>query len=375
MALSRRIEIESASEPPVGLLLSARAGARRTRLRHALRELGRAAAPVVDRAAGRRRVRVHEETLALFSGRSHPLLAECIAGHLGVELGEVELATFQNGESYCRYRESIRGADVFIVQSCAPPVNDHLVELLLMIEAARLASAHRVTAVMPWYPYSRQDRKAASREPVSARLVADVLEAAGADRIVTVDLHAGQIQGFFSVPVDHATALPLFARHLVSRGLRGDSVVAVAPDLGRVKLARRLSRLLDCNVAVVSKSRPRPEAAAAGELIGRVRGRTAILGDDMIVTGGTIAAATRALLEAGASDVIAFATHGLFPGDALERLTASELSEILVTDSVPLERTAPKLTVLSLAPLLADTIDAVFASRSVSGIFAGQEAF
>jgi ribose-phosphate pyrophosphokinase len=193
--------------------------------------------------------------------------------------------------------------------------------------------------------------------------------------VVTVDLHAGQIQGFFSLPVDHATALPLFARHLVGRGLRGEGVVAVAPDLGRVKLARRLSRLLECDVAVVNKTRPGRDIAASGELIGEVRGRTAILGDDMIVTGGTIIAATQALLDAGAPDVVAFATHGLFPGDALERLTASRLSEILVTDSVPLAREAPKLTVLSIAPLLADTIEAMFAGRSVSGIFAGQEAF
>jgi ribose-phosphate pyrophosphokinase len=328
-----------------------------------------------DGAAHTRRVRVHEQTLALFGGRSHPELAARIAQELGVALGEVELDTFENGEAYCRYGESIRGADVFIVQSCVPPVNDHLVELLLMIEAARLASAHRVTAVMPWYPYARQDRKAAPREPISGRLVADLLQAAGADRVVTLDLHAGQIQGFFSVPVDHATALPLFARHLLNRGLRGANVAAVAPDLGRVKLARRLSRLLECDVAVVTKDRPRREVAETNELIGQVRGRTAILGDDMIVTGGTIVAATRTLLEAGAASVVAFATHGLFPGDALQRLVASEISELVVTDSVPVERESPKLTVLSIAPLLAQTIDAIFASRSVSGIFAGQEVF
>jgi ribose-phosphate pyrophosphokinase len=343
-------------------------------VREALRRLV-PAGPIAADGTRRRRVRVHEETLALFGGRSHPPFAQRIADHLGVELGPVELATFENGESYCRYVESIRGADVFIVQSCAPPVNDNFVELLLMIQAARLASAHRVTAVMPWYPYSRQDRKAAPREPVSARLVADALQAAGADRVVTVDLHAGQIQGFFSVPVDHATALPLFARHLAGRGMRGADVVAVAPDLGRVKLARRLSRLLDCDVAVVSKTRPSRDVAASGELIGHVRGRTAILGDDMIVTGGTLVAAAQTLLEAGATDVVSFATHGLFPGDALDRLTASELSEIVVTDSVPLDRETPKLSVLSIAPLLADTIEAIFASRSVSGIFSGQEAF
>ena len=325
--------------------------------------------------ARKRRLRMQEQTLALFGGRSHPRLAARVGDELGIELGRVELDTFENGEAYCRYGESIRGSDVFIVQSCAPPVNDHLMELLLMIEAARLASAHRVTAVMPWYPYARQDRKAAPREPISGRLVADLLQAAGADRVVTLDLHAGQIQGFFSIPVDHATALPLFARHMLSRGLRGADVVAVAPDLGRVKLARRLSRLLECDVAVVTKDRPRREVAETHELIGRVRGRTAIVGDDMIVTGGTIVAATDVLLEAGAERVVTFATHGLFPGDALERLVASDMSELVVTDSVPVEHESAKLTVLSIAPLLAQTIDAIFANRSVSAMFAGQEVF
>ena len=330
---------------------------------------------VRDRAVRRRRVRTQEQTLALFTGGSHPRLAEQIARRLGIELGDVELTTFENGESYCRYRESIRGADVFLVQSCSQPVNDHLVELLLMVEAARLASAHRVTAVMPWFPYSRQDRKAAPRKPISARLLAELLEAAGADRVVTVDLHAGQIQGFFSVPVDHATALPLFARYLSGRGLSGKDVVAVAPDLGRVKLARRLSRLLDCEVAVVSKDRPRPELAEAGELIGNVRDKAALVGDDMIVTGGTTLAAARTLLDAGATEVVAFATHAVFARDALERLLSSELSEIIVTDTVPLHRDAPNLTVLSVAPLLADTIESIFANHSVSAIFAGQEVF
>jgi ribose-phosphate pyrophosphokinase len=329
------------------------------------------------RARVRRRLeREHRISLALFAGRSHPALAERIGQHLGVELGDVELGTFANGETYCRYRESIRGADVFIVQSCSPPVNDHLVELLLMVEAARLASAHRVTAVTPWLPYSRQDRKAAPREPISARLVADLLETAGADRLVTVDLHAGQIQGFFSVPVDHATALSLFARHLRSRRLRGKNVVAVAADVGGLRLARRLSRLLDCDVAIASKARPRPEVAEAGELIGDVRGKLAVIVDDMVVTGGTLLAATAALLDGGASEVLACATHALFVGDALEQLLAGELSELVVTDTVPLERgEAPKLTVLSIAPLLAQTIENVFAGASVSELFAGQEVF
>lgn len=323
----------------------------------------------------RRRVRLREQVLALYGGRSHRGLTEQIAAALGVALGDVELGTFENGETYCRYGESVRGADVFVVQSCVPPVNDNLVELALMIQAARLASARRVTAVMPWFPYSRQDRKAAPREPVSARLVADVLQVAGADRVIAVDLHAGQIQGFFSIPVDHATALPLFARHLSARGLRGDRIVAVAPDAGRLKLARRLARSLDCGIAAVDKTRPAPERAEAGELIGEVRGKTAVLVDDMIVTGGTALAAAKVLRDAGVTSVVVSATHGLFSGHALATLLAGEVSAIVVTDSVPQTERHEKLSVVPLAPLLAQTIEAVFTDGSVSRIFAGQEAF
>jgi ribose-phosphate pyrophosphokinase len=312
----------------------------------------------------------------VFSGTSSPDLARAIANRLGTRPGPVELETFANGETYCRYGVSIRGADVFLVQSCAPPVNDHLVELLLMIQAARLASAHRVTAVMPWFPYSRQDKKSASREPISARLVADLLETAGTDRVLTMDLHAGQIQGFFAIPVDHMTALPLFAEHFRRLERAGAELVAVSPDLGRVKLARRLGSALDAELAVVTKTRPGHDVAAVAEVVGSVRGKTVVLGDDMIVTGGTLVAATDALLAAGAREVHAFATHGLFAEGALDRLQRSPLAEIVVTDTVRIpEPRPPKLTVLSVAGVLADTIDNVFRNRSVSALFAGQELF
>jgi ribose-phosphate pyrophosphokinase len=313
----------------------------------------------------------------LFSGRSNPALAEGIARRLGIGLGAVELETFANGEVYCRYGESVRGADVFLVQSGSPPVNDHLLELLLLIDAARLASAHRITVVLPLFPYARQDKKSASREPVSARLVATMLEAAGADRVLTVDLHAGQIQGFFTIPVDHMSALALFARYLRRCGLHGTAVVSVSPDLGRVKAARRLAHLLDAGFATVTKVRPAHERALAAEVIGDVRDKIAVVGDDMVVTGGTLIAATDALLQAGAREVRVVATHALFTPEGLDALDRSAISELAVTDTVGLDRASlpAKVVVLSTAELLADTIRNVFADRSVSALFGGEELF
>lgn len=310
----------------------------------------------------------------LFAGSSNPALAAAIAARLGIELGDVRLETFGNGEVYCRYGESVRGADVFIVQSGSPPVNDHVVELLVMINAARLASAHRITAVMPLFPYARQDKKSAAREPISARLLADLLQAAGADRVLTMDLHAGQIVGFFGIPVDHMTALPLFARHYRRRRLRGEEVVVVSPDLGRVKAARRFARMLDAGFAIVTKVRPRHEEAVAAEVIGDVRGKHVVVGDDMIVSGGTLAAAAAALLAAGATDVRAFATHALLTHEAPEILAGAALEEVAVTDTVALDalRRPDRLAVVGVAGLLADTIRAVFENSSVSAIFAGE---
>ena len=317
-----------------------------------------------------------QKRLMLVAGRSHPDLAADIAGKLGVELGEVDLKTFANGEVYCRYGESIRGADLFIVQSCAGPgrVNAHLVELLVMINAAKLASARRITAVMPWFPYSRQDKKSAPREPISAKLVADLLETAGADRVLTMDLHTGQIQGFFTIPVDHMTALPLFANYFRDKGLSGERVVSVSPDAGRAKLARRFGQMLEADLAIMNKNRPEHDTAAITEVIGDVSGKIALMGDDMILTGGTLRAGAKALREAGASEVYVFATHGHFVGDALEKLADADVAEIVVTDTVPVDVLGrpTNLTVLPVSGQLAETIMNVFGDESVSAIFAGE---
>ena len=309
----------------------------------------------------------------VFSGRSHPELAASIGEKIGVELGEIELKTFANGETYCRYCESIRGADVFLVQTGCDPVDRNLMELLLMVQAAKLASAKRITAVIPWFPYSRQDRKAKPREPISARLVADILQLAGADRILTMDLHAGQIQGFFNIPVDHMTALPLFGRHFLDLGLEGEGVVSVAPDAGRAKHAVRFGEMIGAGFAIMHKTRPSHDAAEVTEITGRVDGKAAIVGDDAIMTGGTLLAGARALREHGATAVWVFATHGIFSKDALERFSAAELAGIVVTDTVPIDplQKPDNLTVLPVSGLLAETIMNVFADDSVSAIFGG----
>jgi ribose-phosphate pyrophosphokinase len=315
-----------------------------------------------------------QKRLMLFSGGSNPELAEKIADRLGVTLGPVKLKTFANGETYVRYDDSIRGSDAFIIQSGSPPVNDHLVELLIMIQAAKLASAKRITAVVPWYPYSRQDKKSRPREPITAKLVADFLEVAGVDRVLTMDLHAGQIQGFFTVPVDHMTALPLFAQYYRDKGLHGEKIVAVSPDPGRAKMARRFGQMLEADLAIMNKVRPEHDTAEVTEVIGDVQGKVAILSDDMIVTGGTLVAGAQALKEAGATDVYACATHGLFPGDAFEKIEASALTEVAVTDTVPIDKLnrPDKIRSLSVSKLLAETIYNVFADDSVSAIFAGE---
>jgi ribose-phosphate pyrophosphokinase len=315
-----------------------------------------------------------QKRLMVFAGGSHPDLAESIAEKLGVELGEVELETFANGETYCRYCESIRGADVFIVQTGCEPVDRNLMELLLLIQAAKLASAKRITAVMPWFPYSRQDRKAKPREPISSRLVADMLELAGADRILTMDLHAGQIQGFFTVHVDHMTALPLFGRHFRDLGLEGEHVVSVAPDAGRAKHAVRFAEMLGAGFAIMHKTRPGHDVAEVTEITGGVAGKMAIVGDDAIMTGGTLLAGVAALKEHGAEDVYVFATHGLFSGDALDRFARAGLKGIVVTDTVPIDPLSrpDNITVLPVSGLLAETIMNVFSDDSVSAIFGGE---
>jgi ribose-phosphate pyrophosphokinase len=312
--------------------------------------------------------------LMVFSGRSHPDLAQKIADKLGVELGGIELSTFANDETYCRYDESIRGADVFLVQTGCAPVDKNLMELLVMIQGAKLASAKRITAVVPLYPYARQDRKAKPREPVTARLVADMLQLAGADRVLTMDLHAGQIQGFFTIPVDHMTALPLFANHFRDLGLTGGDVVSVAPDAGRAKMAQRFAEMIEADLAIMHKTRPAHDQAAVTEIAGRVRDKTVIVGDDVIMTGGTLLANVKVLKEEGARDVWVFATHGLFCANALEKFKDSDIAGIVVTDTVPIDvlHKPDNLQVLSVGELLADTIMNVFADVSVSAIFGGE---
>ena len=315
-----------------------------------------------------------QKRLMLFSGRSNPELAEQIAEKLGIHLGEIELKTFANDETYVRYLDSIRGADVFIVQSGNAPVNDHLVELLIMIQAAKLASAKRITAVVPWFPYSRQDKKSAPREPITAKLVADALESAGVDRVVTMDLHAGQIQGFFTIPVDHMTALPLFARHFRDLGLHGEGIVSVAPDAGRAKHALRFAEMIGADFAIMHKTRPAHEQVEVVEVTGRVSGKIAVVGDDVTTTGGTQIAGTKVLREHGATDVWMFVTHCLLDAEALKQVAECGVTGLVVTDTVPIDplRRPDNLTVLSVGELLADTIMNVFADDSVSAIFGGE---
>ena len=312
--------------------------------------------------------------LMVFSGRSHNDLAEAIARQLGVELGEIQLEQFANGETYCRYLESIRGADVFLVQTGCEPVDRNVMELAFMIQAAKLASAKRITAVVPWFPYSRQDRKAKPREPISARLVADMLQLAGVDRVLTMDLHAGQIQGFFTIPVDHMTAQQLFARHFRDLGLHGEGVVSVAPDAGRAKVAVRFAEMLEADFAVMHKTRTAHDQVEMTEVTGRVKDKICIVGDDVTTTGGTLIQGAQALMEHGASEVWLSVTHALLNDDGLERLGQADVAGIVVTDTVPIDpiKKPANMTVLTVGPLLAETIMNVFEDDSVSAIFGGE---
>jgi ribose-phosphate pyrophosphokinase len=315
--------------------------------------------------------------LHLVSGRANLPLAQDIARHLGVELGEANLSNFANGEIHCRYGQSVRGKDVFIVQSHGAvgdkSLNDALFEHLIMVDAAKRASAKSITAVMPFFGYARQDRKAEGREPITAKLVANMFEAAGADRLMSVDLHSGQIQGFSDSPFDHLVAMPV----LVDRILRNldDDLVVVSPDAGRVKVAERYANALHADLAIVHKRRVRGEknTVEAKEVVGTVEGRCCVLIDDMIDTGGTLVAAAEVLKERGAREVYAAATHGVLSGPAIDRLKNSVITKVVVTDTLPLpaDKQIDKLEVLSIAGVIADAIDAVFEETSVSEIFGG----
>ena len=321
---------------------------------------------------------VSKKRLLLVAGRGNTELSEEIAACLGEQLGGITLSTFSNGEIYCRYGESVRGADAFIMQSHCDPINDRIMEQLIMIDAAKRASAKRITAVVPFYAYARQDRKAEGREPITARLVADLLTVAGADRVVTVDLHTGQIQGFFDFPVDHLTAVPLLARH-VAENVAGE-VTVVSPDAGGGKLARRYrNHLAEANIdaeqAYVDKRRPKgtQNTVEALEVVGDVAGRVCVLVDDMIDTAGTIVSAAELLRQRGAVDVLVAATHGVLSGPAVERLKAAPIREVVVSNTLPIppEKQFDALRVVSIAPVVAEALSAVFVEGSVSEIFAG----
>ena len=316
-----------------------------------------------------------ERTMALFSGSVNPGLADDIAKELAVPLGNVKLEKFANGEIYARYQESVRGKEVFLIQSvcCGSglDVNDALMELLIMADAAKRASAHNVSAVITHYGYARQDRKAAPREPITAKLVADLLQASGVDNVITIDLHQDAIQGFFDIPVNHMTAMGIFVDYYKAMGLDPDQTVVVSPDVGRAKAAKKFSTMLDCDIAIMHKDRPKHNQAEITALIGDVTDKICILNDDMIDTAGSLVAAATTLKAKGAAKVLACATHGLFSGPAYDRIENSCIEEVLVTNAVPvpLDRQTGKIKVMSLGPLFAKTIQNVFANGSVASLF------
>jgi len=310
--------------------------------------------------------------MVLIAGRSHPELAQAVADNLGTELVPTRAFNFANGEIFVRFEESIRGCDVFVLQTHTAPVNEWIMEHLLMVDALKRASAKRITVVAPFYGYARQDKKHAGREPISARLMADLFATAGADRLMSVDLHTAQIQGFFDGPVDHLFALPILAAH-VGRTVDRSKITVISPDAGRVRVAERWTDILGAPLAIIHKRRDPdvPNEAKVLEVVGDVKGRICVVVDDMIDTGGTIVKASEALFENGAADVIVTATHGVLSSPAAERLAQSRIKEVVVTDTLPIpeENRFPGLTVLPIAPLLARAIREVFDEGSVTSLF------
>ena len=317
-----------------------------------------------------------QKKLILLGGRSHPGLAQEVADDMGISLSPVTAYDFANGEIFIRFQESVRGCDAFVLQSHTTPINTWIMEQLIMVDALKRASAKRITVIMPFYGYARQDKKHRGREPISARLMADLFKAAGADRLMTVDLHTSQIQGFFDGPVDHLFALPLLARHVASRVDR-ERITVVSPDAGRVRVAERWTDVLGAPLAIIHKRRDPdvPNQVKVFEVVGDVRDRVCVVVDDMIDTGGTIVKAAETLLENGASDVIVAATHGILSDPAKERLSESAISEVVVTNTLPIpdDRRFDKLTVLSIAPIIAKAITEVFTDGSVTSMFEDAE--
>lgn len=311
----------------------------------------------------------YEGNLKIFSGSSNAQLAQGVAGELGIDVGRALVGRFANEETRIRVEENVRGSDVYVLQSHSIPVDHHIFEMLLMIDALKRASARRITAVVPYYGYAKQEKKTAGREPISAKLVANMLATAGANRVLTIDLHAPAIEGFFDIPVDHLRAAPILVDHF--RQLHRDDIVVVSPDAGGVGRANDFRQRLSAPLAIIAKQRPRPDVAEVLEMVGDVRGKTAIIVDDMISTGGTIAEAASVLKQRGAVDVRACATHAVFADGALEALMDSELSELVITDTVPLPngRNDPRVRVVSVAPLVAESIRRIHENRSVSVLF------
>jgi ribose-phosphate pyrophosphokinase len=307
--------------------------------------------------------------LKLITGNANPSLAREIAAYLSIPLSTADVKRFSDGEINVEIKENVRGADVFLIQPTSPPANDHLMEILILMDALKRASAYRVTAVIPYYGYARQDRKVIPRAPITAKLVADLLTAAGVSRVLTMDLHAGQIQGFFNIPVDHLYSAPVLLDHI--KASYGGEIVAVSPDAGGVERARALAKRLGCPIAIIDKRRVAPNVAEVMNLIGSVEGKTAVIVDDIVDTAGTLCQAADALLAKGATRVCACATHGVLSGPAIERLMGSRIEELAVTNTIPLgeKSSCPKLKVLSVAPLLGEAIKRIHFHDSVSSLF------
>lgn len=312
------------------------------------------------------------KNIKIFAGSSNPQLAQAICEDLGIELGELTISQFADGEIGVRVEETVRGKDVYFIQSTSKPVNEHLMEALIVIDALKRASAHTINFVVPYYGYARQDRKNRGREPITAKLVADLIEAAGANRVIAVDLHAAQIQGYFDVPLDHFAAGPILGQYFESMVKEADgNFVVVSPDLGGVTRARKLADILDTPIAIIEKNRPRPNESEVMNIIGKVRDKNCIIIDDMIDTAGTITNAANALVERGAKDVYICATHGLFSRNAIERIENSRVKECIVTDTIHLDeaKKSPKIKVMSVHKLISEAIRRINTKQSVSGLF------
>ncbi|MCS6912955.1 MAG: ribose-phosphate pyrophosphokinase [Myxococcales bacterium] len=312
------------------------------------------------------------KALSIFSGNANRELVEAICRHIEVRPGAAEVSTFSDGEIFVEIRENVRGVNCFVVQPTCAPVNNNLMELLIMIDALKRASAGSIIAIIPYFGYARQDRKVKPRTPISSKLVADLITAAGADRVVSVDLHAGQIQGFFDIPVDHLYAMPVMIEYLRSRGLTGPDSIVISPDAGGVERARAYSKRLESTLAIIDKRRPAPNISEVMNIIGEVRGKHAVIVDDIVDTAGTITEAARAILEQGARSVLACCTHGVLSGPALRRIEESGLSEVVVTDTIPQAaavRACSKIKVLSVARLLGEAIKRIHHGDSISNLF------